>query len=133
MPIAAVNDLMRAQAGAIHHRQARALGMTERRIDTRLGTGAWIEPHPRVYVAAGAPPSYQSRCSAAVLAVRHAGRDAERRLVAVARLGAAWLHGLGLPEPSRVDLVVPLSDSAPALDGVRITRASTWTRRAFTV
>ena len=124
---------MRDQAGALHHRQARALGMSERRIATRVRTGAWNEPHPGVYVAAGAPLTHRTRCATALLAVRYAGRDGHRRHVAVARLSAAWLLDLGVPEPARVDLIVPFADAAPTLDGVRVVRASTWPRRAFGV
>jgi hypothetical protein len=127
------NALMRAQAGALHHRQARALGMSERKILGRTGTGTWLQPHPHVYVAAGAPATFATRCAAALLAVRHSGRDHEHRPVAAGRLTAAWLHGLGVAEPSHVDLVVPDADWAPRLDGVRIVRATTWPHRAFVV
>ncbi|HEV2891323.1 MAG TPA: hypothetical protein VGX28_13190 [Frankiaceae bacterium] len=128
-----VNALMRAQSAALHHRQARALGLSERDVASRLRSGAWVEWHPRVYVAAGAPHTYLTRCHAAVLAIRHGGRWTERRPVAVARLGAAWLHDLDVPEPARVDLVVPLDDAEPALPAVNVVRAATWPRRAFTV
>lgn len=127
-----VNDLLRAQAGAVHHRQARAAGMSERQIAGRLDARAWAERHPRVYVVAGAPEAFETECSAALLAVRHAARTGVPRGVAVAGLAAAYLHDLGVPRPGRVDLVVPGGDSAPRLDGVRVVRASTWPSRVFT-
>jgi hypothetical protein len=123
--------LMRAQHGAIHRRQARALGMTARAIAGRIGNGAWVEPHPFVYVSAGTPEAYETRCAAALLAVRHSGRARERRPVAVGGLSAARLHGLGTPEPPYVTLLVPVGDSASALHRVRVVRARTWPLRAF--
>lgn len=130
-----MNDaaLQRSQAGAIHHRQARALGMSERRIAVRLRTGAWMPAHDAVYVAAGAPQTLEQRCWAAALAVRFSALDFGERPVAVTGLAAAYLHGLSVPEPRLVELVVPLSDWAPRLRGVRIVRASTWPRRGFVV
>lgn len=128
-----VNALMRAQAATLHHRQARALGLSQYDIDARLRSGAWIEPHPRVYVAAGAPHTFVTRCHAAVLAIRHGGRWTERRPVAVARLSAAVIHGLDVPEPARVDVIVPFADAARTLAGVHVVRAPTWERRAFGV
>jgi hypothetical protein len=130
-PNADAAALMRAQHGTLHHRQARAVGVSERQIAARLRTGAWVAAHDRVYVAAGAPATYLTRCAAALLAVRHAGRYRERRPVALARRSAAVAHGFGLAEPSWVDLLVPAEDSAPALDRTRIVRATTWPRRAF--
>src|SRR6266700_2182842 len=105
-------SVQRTQAGALHHRQARALGMSERRIAARLRNGTWIRAHDRVYVAAGAPPTFVQSCWAALLAVRFSAQAGGERRVAVAGLAAAVLHGFDVPMPRRVDLVVPIADWA---------------------
>jgi hypothetical protein len=128
-----LNALLRAQHGTIHHRQARALGLSERRIAGRLATGAWDVRHPGVYAVAGAPDRFETRCAAALLAVRHSGRDGEHRPVAVARLAALYLHDLAHSEPRRVDLVTPWPDAHHDLAGVHVVRAPTWPRRSFVV
>lgn len=133
-PIHAVHDLMRTQHGVVHHRQAEELWLTERRIRRFVTDGAWVEAHPLVYAAAGAPLTFATRCMAALLAVRHSARHRdERHRVAVARLAAAYLHRLDVAEPARVELVVPLGHTPPSLRGVHVVRAATWPRRAFAV
>ena len=124
------NAVLRAQAGSIHRAQALSAGMSERQVAGRLGAAAWTERHPDVFVVAGAPGTVRTQAFAAFLAVRYAGRW-HRRNVAVASRTAAYLQGMDVPPPQRVDLLVPIEDSAPALDGVRIVRASTWPRRTF--
>lgn len=123
--------LMRAQHGALDHRQARALGLSNRTIAARVAGGLWQPVHDAVYMGAGVPDGFAVRCAAAFLAVRHSGRAREHRPVAVARQSAAFLLGFDVAAPRSVDLVVPGSDHAPRLDGVRIVRATTWPHRAF--
>jgi hypothetical protein len=130
-PNADAAALMRAQHGALHHRQALSLGVSERQVNARLRTGAWHAAHDLVYVSAGAPATYETRCAAALLAVRHAGRWREHRPVALAGVSAAYVLGFDIAPSHDVRLVVPAADTAPVLRGIRIVRATTWPLRAF--
>ncbi len=62
-----IDDLARGQYGLVTRAQGIALGLSERQIDYRLRTGAWIRRHSGVYQVRSTAPSWESRLLAAVL------------------------------------------------------------------
>ena len=119
---------MRAQAAVIHRRQALGCGLTGAQVDARVAGGCWELLHPDVFVAAGAPVTFHTRCWGAWLAVRFGTQSAAReRRVLVAGLAAAYLHEMvGCREPDGVELAVPLDADVPDLRGVRLVRVARW-------
>lgn len=105
------------QHGALHLGQAEALGIAGRSLRRRATLEGWHRPHPGVFVVPGAPVTFPTRCSAALLAARpHA---------IVERWSALHLYGLMDARPTHVDLVVPDGHRAPRLRRVRSRRSST--------
>ncbi|MCB0972903.1 MAG: type IV toxin-antitoxin system AbiEi family antitoxin domain-containing protein [Acidimicrobiales bacterium] len=88
----------RAQHGLITRSQALDLGLTDRRIATRISSGAWERVRAGVYLVGAAPRTWEQRVHAATLA---AGPDALASYRTAAR---AW----GLVDRSgRIELTVP--------------------------
>jgi hypothetical protein len=116
-----VDGVFRGQYGLITRRQARDAAMTDRQVDRRLATGAWVREHPRVFRLAAVAPSWESALLGPVLSV---GGVASHRAAA-----ALWdLEVFDRPPP---ELSVPHGRSL-RLDGVRQHWTTQWDRRAET-
>jgi hypothetical protein len=63
-----IAEVAARQHGVFTATQARDCGFTEATIRQRRRAGRWTDLHPRVFVIAGAPDSWQRRLSAATLA-----------------------------------------------------------------
>jgi len=63
-----LDDHFRRHHGIISRQQARDLGLTDRQIDRRTASRAWIPLHSGVYRLAAVPATWESRLLAAVLA-----------------------------------------------------------------
>jgi hypothetical protein len=90
-----------------------AAGMTPRRVQWAVRTGALERLHRGVFGVVGAPDSQGRRLAAACLA---AGHDAM-----ASHESALWLWGLRRNPPDRPDIVVPRTAS-PHLDSVNVHR-----------
>ncbi|MGH2759115.1 MAG: endonuclease domain-containing protein [Actinomycetota bacterium] len=108
--------LARRQYGVVSRDDALRLGLTAEAVRRRVRSRRWEEVYPRVYQAAGCPPSLENRVLAAVFA---AGPHA----VASHRSAAAlWrLRGVVAAEP---EVVVPYP-KCPRVPGVRSYRSRT--------
>jgi hypothetical protein len=91
--------LLDRQAGVLSRAQALAAGLTAREVDRHLARRLWRPLHPRVYLAAGHPPTDEARVRAAAL---WAGDGA-----VVVGAAAVWWHGLAPRAPAVVALAVP--------------------------
>lgn len=105
----AVAGLQRAQWGLVTCGQARAAGVTERTVRTRLDRGDWVTVRRGVYGLAGVRPCREQAVLAVCLAVGDAcwasGRTA----------GELW--GLEVPAPAAIDVLTPPAVRV-RLDGV---------------
>lgn len=61
----AINQAFQTQFGCITRSQALGYGLTERQVDYRIKTGAWLVERPGVYRVAVVPPSWESTLFAA--------------------------------------------------------------------
>ena len=86
------------QHGVICRAQARELGMSERAVSRRLGSGRWKRLFPGVYRVEGAPATWRQQLKAASLWARHG--------YAVSHCAAAALHGFERFREGRVELCV---------------------------
>jgi len=71
------------QYGVFSLRQARTVGMTDRMVEGRLGSGAWVRLDSGIYALASSPPRWERQLAAAVLS---------RPASIVAGRSAAYLH-----------------------------------------
>ncbi|MGH8885015.1 MAG: type IV toxin-antitoxin system AbiEi family antitoxin domain-containing protein [Egibacteraceae bacterium] len=99
--------------------QAAACGLDPATLWRRATSERWERLHPGVYALPGSAATHERQISAALLAV--GGK------VAACRQTAAYLWGMTDRVPSVVDLVIPPSRRAPALEGVRALRSRTVT------
>jgi hypothetical protein len=99
------------QYGVVSRQQARASGMTDRQIDTRIASERWQLVHPGVSRVRGAPVTTRQRLMAATL---WAGDDSAISHTAGGRL----LRLDAVPKPSTIDLSIT---SAHHLQGAGIT------------
>jgi hypothetical protein len=91
-------ELASQQHGLISRRQANGIGISDRMIRTRVQAGRWSVVRPGVYLVGAAPPSWEQRTLAAVLA---AGLDA-----LASHRTAARLWGL-VQRSGRVEVLIP--------------------------
>jgi len=104
-----------AQHGAVEHGQVRRAGLTQRQVDLRVAAGRLVRSHPRVFVIAGAPATWEQSVMAAVLA-GGAGAIASHSTAA-----ALW----SFPDAEReavIEITVP-RPRLPRLRGVRVHRS----------
>ncbi|HEU4894864.1 MAG TPA: type IV toxin-antitoxin system AbiEi family antitoxin domain-containing protein [Acidimicrobiia bacterium] len=62
-----LDDYAAHQYGVFSRKQAKAVGLSPRMIQTRVETGAWIRLAPSVYALASAPPKWERQVAAALL------------------------------------------------------------------
>lgn len=114
-------DQIAARTGARQHGlltlgQARAAGLTDRQVRSRIAAGRLTPVRPRVYRFAGVRPSWEAEVLAAVL-------SAGRRAVA-SHATAAALLGLGRVEScGRIEVTVLRPDNPRGLGGVLVHRS----------
>lgn len=125
----ALDEYAARQFGTFTRAQARRAGLTEKMVETRLRTGAWIRLGPKVYALASAPPKWERQMAAAVLTKRDA---------IVAGGAAAYLHGFdGFTAPKPVIMVGrdqnPSSPLARVIRSDRFETVTTVRRRGFIV
>jgi very-short-patch-repair endonuclease len=101
------------QFGAFSLEQARETGMTDRMVDGRVRSGAWVRLAPGVYALASSPPVWERQLAAAVLS---------RPGSLVAGRSAALLHGFTGVAKSRPVIMVPLEGN-PRSPIARIVRS----------
>jgi len=91
------------QFGVFSLSQARSAGITDRMVDRRIESGAWIRMASGVYALASSPPSWERQLAAAVLG---------RPEAIVAGRSAAHLHGLDGFGQGRPVVMVPIDGNA---------------------
>lgn len=91
------------QFGVISLSQARLAGITDRMVDRRVESGAWIRLASGVYALGSAPPSWERQLAAAILS---------RPEAVVAGRSAAYLHRLDGFGPGRPVVMVPIDGNA---------------------
>jgi len=64
-----VDQVFRRQFGLVTRDQARQSGLTDRQIDHRVATGAWVRDHPRVFRLAAVASSWESLLLGPILSV----------------------------------------------------------------
>jgi very-short-patch-repair endonuclease len=91
------------QYGAFSLAQARSVGITDRIVEHRMATGAWIPLASGIYAIASSPPIWERRLAAAVLS---------RPGSIVAGRSAAFLHGFEEFGRGRPVVMIPLDGNA---------------------
>ena len=91
------------QYGAFSLEQAREAGLTDRMVEGRLATGAWIRLDAGIYVLASSPPRWERQLSAAVLS---------RPGSVVAGRSAAYLHRMDGFKQGRPAVMIPFEGNA---------------------
>ena len=117
-----VDEIFRKQHGVVGRAQAQDAGLTDRQIDYRIRSGAWVREHRGLYRLAAVAPSWESRLLGAVIA---GGGVASHRC-------AAALWWLELYKTPRIEISVPYANRAD-LVGVRVHRSTQWEDRAETM
>lgn len=110
----AVHDLLARQDGLITLAQAADRGVSAATVQRLVRSGEWLRLAPRVFLAAGHPPTDAVRVRVVGL---WAGADS-----AVHGQAAAWWHGMGVPAPSEVGVTVPRRRAPDAPAGARVRR-----------
>jgi hypothetical protein len=136
-----LSDILRAQAGIIHRRQALAAGIGRRAIDSRarLDGGSWQRVLPEVYATFTGSLDQQQRFIAALVYAAHGGLNGSRAMLGGP--SAAAVHGLSALGPPETLLPVHvLADHRSRvrpLPGVVIRRTAVmptaWTRGGMPV
>jgi very-short-patch-repair endonuclease len=104
------------QYGVVGRQQARASGMTDRQIDTRIASERWQVVHPGVYRVDGAPATTRQRLMAATL---RAGDDS-----AIShRAGGRLLRLDAVAKPAVIDISVTSAHRLRA-DGINVHRTT---------
>ena len=117
-----VDDHFRRQHGVITRKQAKHLGLTDRQVDRRIASGAWVPVHRGVFRLAALAVTWESQLLAAVLA---SGGVASHRCAA-----ALWrLDPFVAP---RIEVVVPHGRQSH-LRGVTVHQSRQWGLRDETV
>jgi very-short-patch-repair endonuclease len=101
---AALARIAAGQLGLITLQQALEAGYTRRMIDRRLGNGSIVSVRKGVYRSAFAPETWHQRALAACIG--------DGRAAAVSHEGAAFLHGLLVTVPERLEVITPRGRSA---------------------
>jgi len=124
-------ELMARQGGTAHVRQARALGVSRGRLESRHAELVVLQPG--VVAHAGAPATTERAAWAAYLSVRLGGRMDDPRPVAVASLSAARAYGWPVAPgtPSTPHLVAPCAVRARGLVDTQLRRVGDWDHRRF--
>jgi very-short-patch-repair endonuclease len=91
------------QYGVVSLHQARQAGITDRMVDRRIESGAWIRMASGVYALASASPRWERQLSASVLS---------RPDALVAGRSAAYLHEFPGYGPGRPEIMVPTNGNA---------------------
>jgi very-short-patch-repair endonuclease len=91
------------QYGVFSLKQARTAGLSERMVEHRIRTGAWIRMSGGVYALASSPPTWERQLSATVLS---------RPGSVVAGASAASLHGFEGFGQGRPVVMVPIDGNA---------------------
>jgi Transcriptional regulator, AbiEi antitoxin len=110
-----IDRLASSRHGVITSRDARTAGLTAAQVKYRVARGIWRRLHAGVFAIAGAPPTWEQRVTAAVLA---AGRGALASHTTAARL---WELAPMDPQPI-VEVTVP-RPRLPRLEGTRVHRS----------
>lgn len=97
--VGTIQELARAQSGALARRQLRRLGVSRRVVRTELRARRWQRPYPGTFVVFTGPLPPLARVWTALL---YAGQDA-----VATHETAAWLDGLRDDLPATVDVCVP--------------------------
>jgi len=93
-----LDEFAARQYGVFSLKQARGVGMTERMVEGRLGSGAWVRLDSGIYALASSPPRWERQLAAAVLS---------RPQSIVAGRSAAYLHGFDGFNQGRPVVMVP--------------------------
>lgn len=102
-------------------RQVEEVGLSRRTVNARATREGWPRPFRGSIVLPGPELSFETRVSAAILAIGG--------VVLAARQTAAYLYGLLREEPTTIELVVPYGRNYPDLGpGVRVLRSRTLRR-----
>ena len=93
-----LDEFAARQYGAFSLKQARAVGMTDRMVEGRLGSGAWVRLDSGIYALASSPPHWERQLAAAVLS---------RPQSIVGGRSAAYLHRFEGFNQGRPEVMVP--------------------------
>lgn len=108
MRVLLLNQLAHSQHGVFTRAQAKSCGFTNRMIQQRLETGAWVRLHPNVYCVAGAPRTWRRDQAAACYWSRGAA----------AGMAAGHLYGLPDCERPPIEVVTQVRQRAMPRCGV---------------
>lgn len=114
-------ELLSAQDGVVHRRQAVAAGLSDDEIRHRVRRGSWRAIYPGVYATFTGPPTFTARVWAALL---HAGPPAM-----ASHLTAARLQGLADEDPDVIQISVPNGHRVTSQPGLRVHHPRAWTLR----
>lgn len=113
----ALDRLAASQQNVVSLNQCRMLGLTERQIESAIGTGTMIRVRPTVYRWCGAKPSWRMMSMAAVLAA------GERAVLSHRSAGAVW----GLVSEHEVSVLEITDSKQRRLCGVTAHRHALYT------
>lgn len=111
-PDRALDEYAARQYGVFSLAQARRAGLTDRMVEHRTETGAWVRLTPGVYALASAPPRWERQMAAALLS---------RPGSIVGGASAAHLHRLEGYGPGRPVILAPL-EANPRSELARVIR-----------